>query len=65
MAGVFGIHEVMLRPGLSEAEFERFVAEELSRLSHAPGTRVHVLMTISAPLLRYFTLSVKSKALYG
>jgi hypothetical protein len=37
MAKVYGIHEVELCPGVTEQEFEKYVNEEVMRLSMYPG----------------------------
>ena len=37
MARLFGIHNVTLRPGVKEEEFERFVVEQVYPLETPPG----------------------------
>src|SRR5262245_32777538 len=37
MAKVFGIHEIELRPGVKEEDFERFIAEEAMHLPPFQG----------------------------
>ena len=43
MAKVFSIHSLDLRPGVQEAEFERFVREKLLSLVDFPGEKLSVL----------------------
>ncbi len=43
MARLFGMHELELRPGITQAAFEKFVAEELSHLLHREGQVTYVL----------------------
>ena len=37
------MHEVMLKPGASEAEFEQFVEEKMYPSWEVPGTAIQVL----------------------
>ena len=43
MAKLFGMHELELRPGVTPAEFEQFVKQELSQLRHRGGEVTYVL----------------------
>ena len=44
MGKVFGLHEVVLHPGVSAAEFERFVLKEfIPGVNQLPGYQVHLL----------------------
>jgi hypothetical protein len=43
MPKLYGMHHLELRPGVTPAAFERFVADELSHLRHRPGQRTYVL----------------------
>ena len=43
MAKVFGIHEVELRPGVSEADFEKYVTEGLYAVPQYPGWTSYLL----------------------
>jgi len=42
MAKVFGIHEIELLPGVSEADFERFVAQEFIPNMGVEGWTAHL-----------------------
>jgi len=41
MAKVFGIHEIELRPGVKEEDFERFLTEEAVQLPQFQGWKFH------------------------
>ena len=43
MAKLYGMHQLELRPEVSPAAFERFVADELSQLLTREGQRMYVL----------------------
>jgi hypothetical protein len=43
MGRLFGMHELELRPGVEAATFERFVAEDLSKMLHREGQQTYVL----------------------
>src|SRR2546423_12376036 len=42
MARVHGIHEIVLKPGVSGEEFERFFTKEVLPAFHLPGLRFHL-----------------------
>jgi hypothetical protein len=42
MAKVFGIHEIELRPGVTEEDFERFFTEVIAQLTQFRGWNFHL-----------------------
>lgn len=43
MPRVYGLHEVIIHPDYTDADFEKFVAEELPKVKQPEGSRLYVL----------------------
>jgi len=43
MAKVFGLHEIELRPGVTDEEYEQFLRDKVSPLANFPGWKWYLL----------------------